>query len=113
MAANPIVPFSLTLETKAAGDTVTVVCHGKIASDGVQILQQEVRKLIGKHKRIVLDLTGVSYMDSSGLGMLVGLYVSARKNNTELKLINLNQRIKELLRLTKLASVFDGYGEYL
>jgi anti-anti-sigma factor len=47
-------------------------------------------------------------MDSSGLGALVGLYVSARGQNCELKVIHLNQRLQELFRLTKLASVFEG-----
>jgi anti-anti-sigma factor len=58
-----------------------------------------------------LDLTDVSSIDSSGLGALVGL--SARRQQCELKLINLNQRLKELFRITKLAAVFEGHEEWL
>jgi anti-sigma B factor antagonist len=61
----------------------------------------------------VLDLTNVSYMDSSGLGAVAGLYFSVKRQNSRLKLINLNQRLKELFRLTDLASVFEGHEEFL
>jgi len=53
----------------------------------------------------VLDLTNVSYMDSSGLGAIVGLYVSAKAASSQLKLINLNQRLKELFSITRLGQV--------
>ena len=81
---------------------------GRITSNSTALLRTEVRGLIPGAKRIVLDLTDVTYMDSSGLGALVGLYVSARGQNCELKVIHLNQRLQELFRLTKLASVFEG-----
>jgi anti-anti-sigma factor len=114
MAADPVVPFPLlTFEKQQAGDTVTVLCHGKVVSDTVPVMQQEVRPLIEQYKTIVLDLTDVSYMDSSGLGALVGLFVSAKRAGKQLKLINLSARIQDLLRLTNLLSVFEGYGEYL
>ena len=53
-----------------------------------------------------LDLTDVSYMDSSGLGAMVGLYVSAKTAKSQLKLINLSPRVKELFSLTRLGDVF-------
>jgi anti-anti-sigma factor len=52
-------------------------------------------------------------MDSSGLGAIVGVYLSARRQHCGLKLINLNQRLQELFRITKLASVFGGHEDYL
>ncbi len=114
MAANPIFPSpSLTLEMQKSGDTVTVQCHGKLVAETTSTLREEVRTLIPQFKTVVLDLTDLKYMDSSGLGALVGLYVSAKRTGTQLKLINLSDRIKELLRITHLASVFEGYGEYL
>ena len=61
--------------------------------------------------KLIVDMGGVNYMDSSGLGALVGLYVSATKQHCELKLIHLNHRVKELFRITKLASVFEGHEE--
>jgi anti-sigma B factor antagonist len=72
------------------------------------MLRTEVRGVIPEAKRIVLDLAGVTNMDSSGLGALVSLYVSAKGQNCEFKVIHLNQRLQELFRLTKLASVFQG-----
>jgi anti-anti-sigma factor len=96
-----------------SGDTVTVRCHGRLVTETTSILREEVRSLIPQFKTVVLDLTDLKYMDSSGLGTLVGLYVSAKRAGTQLKLINLSDRIKELLRITHLASVFEGYGEYL
>ncbi|MGD0511573.1 MAG: STAS domain-containing protein [Candidatus Micrarchaeaceae archaeon] len=116
MAADPVVPFpSLTFEQQKSGDTVTLVCHGRVVFDSIPALQDKVRTAIAQAQAqtIVLDLSDVRYMDSSGLGALVGLYVSAKRNGKHLKLINLSDRVLELLRLTKLITVFEGYGEYL
>jgi anti-anti-sigma factor len=114
MAADPVIPFpSLTFDKQKSDDSVTVKCRGRVVSNTAQLLQEEVRGLIAQYKTIQLDLSEVSYMDSSGLGALVGLYVSAKRAGKQLKLINLSDRILELLRLTKLISVFEGYGEYL
>lgn len=114
MAADPVIPFpSLTLEQHKSGDTVTVMCHGRLVTDTTSVLRDGVRPLMGQFKTIVLDLSDLKYMDSSGLGALVGLYVSAKRCGTQLRLIHLSERIRELLRITHLSSVFEGYGEYL
>jgi anti-sigma B factor antagonist len=114
MAADPVIPFpSLTLDKQKSGETVTVLCRGKVVSNTAPILQDEVRRLIAQFNMIVLDLTDVSYMDSSGLGALVGLYVSAKRAGKQLKLINLSDRVRDMMRVTNLLSVFEGYGEYL
>jgi anti-sigma B factor antagonist len=72
-----------------------------------------VRALIPEADRIILDLTDVSYLDSSGLGALVSVYLSAKRQHCDLRLANLNQRLKELFRLTRLAKVFEGHEEML
>jgi anti-anti-sigma factor len=114
MAANPVVPFpSLTLDLHRSGDTVTALCHGRLVSDTAPILQSEVRAMIAQAGTVVLDLTDIQYMDSSGLGALVGIYVSAKRAGKKLRLINLSERLQELLRVSKLLGVFEGYGEYL
>jgi anti-sigma B factor antagonist len=77
------------------------------------MLQTAVRNLIPESKRVVLDLTDVTYMDSSGLGAIVGIYLSARRQKRELKLIHLNQRVKELFRITNMAKIFEGHEEML
>jgi anti-sigma B factor antagonist len=70
-------------------------------------LRVYVKDLLDKSRRIVLDLGNVSRIDSSGLGTLVALYVSARKVGSDIKLANLGNHIKEALRITRLATVFD------
>jgi anti-sigma B factor antagonist len=74
-------------------------------------LQNTVRPLIAENKRVVLDLTNVSYLDSSGLGSIVGLWVNAKKSHCDLKLIHLNDRIKELLHMSHLGTL-EGDQEY-
>ncbi|MGI9104330.1 MAG: STAS domain-containing protein [Terriglobales bacterium] len=114
MAANPVAPIrKFHLVTTHSADQASVVCSGRITGDSVEELSNEVRRLIPENRVIVVDLSDVDYLDSTGLGVLVGLYISAKKSGKTLKLVKLNDRIAELLRLTKLASVFEGYGEYL
>jgi anti-sigma B factor antagonist len=113
MAANPIPNPELNLETIGTPEETVVRCTGKITSGTSAKLQTTVRSLIPETKCVVLDLTDVSYMDSSGLGAIVGLYLSAKRQHCRLKLINLNQRLRELFRITKLASVFEGHEDYL
>jgi anti-sigma B factor antagonist len=113
MVANPIPISELNLETIRTPEEVIVHCTGRINSSTSALLQTTIRSLIPETKCVVLDLTDVSYMDSSGLGAIVGLYVSAKRQHSRLKLINLNQRLQDLFRLSKLASVFEGHEEFL
>lgn len=113
MAANPIPLAELSLETVKGPEEIVVRCIGRITSTTAGTLQAATRALIPETNRVVLDLTDVTYLDSSGLGALVGLYVSAKRQHCELRLINLNQRLKQLFRLTKLASVFEGHEDLL
>ncbi len=98
----------LNLETVRAPEEITIRCTGRITSATSGQLQATVRSLMPETKSIVLDLTNVNHMDSSGLGTIVGLYVSAKRQHCALKLINLSQRLQELFRITKLASIFEG-----
>lgn len=86
---------------------VLVRCHGKLVAGTADLLYPEVSQLIPKTKRIVLDLTDLSHMDSMGLGTVVRLYVSARSANCDLRLINLGSRIRHLLSISNLLSVFS------
>jgi anti-sigma B factor antagonist len=114
MAANPVAPVpELSLDVVRNGDEVLVHCHGRVVSNTSSILQERVRAEIPGSTRIILDLTDVTYLDSSGLGTLVGLYVSAKRGGSTLKLIHLSERVKELLKLTQLASMLEGRSEYL
>jgi anti-sigma B factor antagonist len=101
----------LKLETEKKPNGILVRCAGRIVSSTAPHLKDTVRPLIAENKVVVLDLTDVSYLDSSGLGTIVGLWVNAKKNHCDLKLIRLNDRIKELLHLTNLGSL-EGDQDY-
>lgn len=85
----------------------TVKCHGRIVSDTAGQLRDEVKPLIPEGGRILIDLTNVQHLDSSGLGTLVGLKASAlNAGYCRLELVNLSPRIADLLRITKLTQLF-------
>lgn len=76
------------------------------------MLRQVVASLLEKGcKRILLNFAGVGYIDSSGLGELVRTYTTLQRQGGQLKMVNLNQRLKDLFRVTNLEKVFDIYDE--
>ena len=101
----------LTFDVEVTGDVALVRLHGKLTMGVSNLLHVRVKKLIPEHKRIVLDLSDLSHMDSSGLGTLVGLFVSARSAGCSLELLNLSHGIQKVLSLTNLLSVFTVIGE--
>jgi len=90
-----------------------VKCTGRLTSEWTPVPKDEVKALLPVAGTVVLDLTEGSYMDSSGLGAVVSLYVSGKRVGCELRLINFNQRVRELLGLTHLLSALEACGEYL
>ena len=75
-------------------------------------IRDAIRDLIGKgQKSILLNLGEVNYIDSSGLGELVGAYTTAKNRGAELKLLKLTRKVHDLLQLTKLYTVFDIYDD--
>ena len=88
-----------------------VQCHGYVISGLSDHLYTKVRPLIPHKKKIVLDLAEVKWMDSMGLGTLVGLYTSAKGHGCELELRHIGKRVRELLGLTHLLDVFVIIGE--
>jgi anti-sigma B factor antagonist len=105
-------PPCLTLEIEHTDDLTIVRCHGQLVSELSNIFYSKVRPIIPATKRIVLDLSDVTRMDSMGLGTLVGLYTSARAAGCEMQLLHVGKRIRELLGLTNLLSVFTIIGEH-
>jgi anti-anti-sigma factor len=88
--------------------TTTVTCHGKLISENTAEIRTLVQPLIAAGGRIVLDFSDLDYIDSSGLGALVGLKVSAiNRGLCKLELVNLTPRIKKLLSLTNLMQLFS------
>jgi anti-anti-sigma factor len=103
---------ALNLHTYAWEDATVVCCTGRLTTETSQLLKTEVKVLLPNKRRVILDLTDLGYMDSSGLGALVGLYISAKGARCELQLVNLSPRIRELLSLTNVLSVFESCGRY-
>jgi anti-sigma B factor antagonist len=95
----------LTFEIERAGSEVIVRCHGKLVAGVNEMLYAAVRPMIPDTKRIVLDLTDVTHMDSMGLGSVVRLYVSAKSSGCDLELVNFGERIRKMLSTTHLLSV--------
>jgi anti-sigma B factor antagonist len=100
----------LTLVVERAGDEAIVECRGRLVAGVNDRLQLEVSRLIPGSRRILLDFTDVSHMDSTGLGTLVRLYVSAKSAGCVLQLINIGKPIRQLLGITHLLSVFEVIG---
>jgi anti-sigma B factor antagonist len=103
----------LKVEVEKTPTQTIVRCTGRITSGTAELLKSTVRPLIPDTPRIVIDLTNVSFLDSSGLGAIVGFWVSAKKARHELKLANANQRIVDLFLMSNLAPIFEGHDEYL
>lgn len=105
-------PRHLTLEIERKDNLAIVRCHGQLVSGLTDILYSNVRPMIPGTKRIVLDLSDITWMDSMGLGSLVGLYTSAKAAGCELQLLKIGKRVRELLGLTHLLDVFAIIGEH-
>ena len=90
---------------------MTIVdCNGRIVfGEESALLRDTVKKLIGENNQIILNLGGISYIDSGGLGTLVALYTTAHNAGGAVKLANLTQRVGDLLQVTKLLTVFEVY----
>ncbi len=112
MTTTPEAVFHYEVQKAAdesIGPVTTIICHGRVVNETSGQLKDVVKPLIPLGGRIVLDLTDVGYMDSSGLGALVGLKVSAlREGYCKLELLNLSPRVKELLRLSNLTQLFSS-----
>ena len=109
MAPNPAVPaHELTLLTEKTPSEMVVRCSGWINSNTTDLLKATVRSLMLENQTVVLDLGNVRYVDSSGLGALVGLYISSRRTSCSLKLRNVTDRLKEPLNITRLTQFFEG-----
>ena len=103
--------MQLKLSTRTVGDVLVVDCNGKIVfGEESATLRDAVKRLIEeKNTQLVLNLAGVNYIDSGGLGTLVGLYTTAQSAGGSLKLASLTQRVGDLLQVTKLVTIFEVY----
>src|SRR5271165_5352511 len=99
--------ISLTIECTSSDDVCTIHLRGKLVAGVCSHLYNKVQPLIAGHKKIVLDLTDLEWMDSMGLGTMVRLYVACKGAGCKLQLIHLAPRVKELLGLTNMLQIFS------
>lgn len=101
----------ITISERQAGDVTILDLVGKVTiGEGSVALRGAIRRLLGDgKKKILLNLGGVGYIDSSGIGELVSSFTAVNKEDGTLKLLNLTQKIQDLLAITKLLTVFDVF----
>ena len=81
-----------------------------LGADGSEKLGDKVRSVLqAGDKQVLLNLSGVAYIDSAGLGELVNAFTTVKKQGGALKLVGVTKKLKDLLVITKLATVFDAY----
>jgi len=103
----------ITISERQAGDVTVLDMQGKVTiGEGSVTLRNAIRRLLveGKNK-ILLNLGSVGYIDSSGIGELVSSFTAVKKEGGTLKLLNLTQKIQDLLAITKLLTVFDTFDD--
>ena len=105
--------MSVKLNTRQVGDVSVVDVAGRITlGEGSSALRDLLREMVGKgDKKILLNLGDVSYIDSSGIGELVSGFTTVTNSGGQLKLLGLNKRVKDLLQITKLYTVFDVHDD--
>jgi len=103
------VAMNMTTSTQQVGGITVVNIGGRIVlGEENAALRELFRDLLSKgHRQILLNLGNVNYIDSTGVGTLVGALTSVKKENGELKLLNLTNKVRDIMRITKLHTVFD------
>jgi anti-sigma B factor antagonist len=102
--------MTLKMETRVKNGITILSCSGRIVfGEEATAMRNTLKRLLNSSKKILLNLSSVTYIDSGGLGSLVGVYSSARSGGADIKLIGLGQRIKDTLQVTKLVTVFEVY----
>lgn len=104
---------ALIATTREVGPITVVDLSGRIAlGEGSALLRKTIRELLEDgNTKIILNLGDINYIDSSGIGELVSGFTAVRSRQGELKLLNLTRKVKDLLQITKLFTVFEVYTE--
>lgn len=105
--------MSVTINSRVSGDVTIVDVAGKITlGDGSAMLRDKVKELSAAGaKKILLNLGDVNYIDSSGIGELVSAFTTISNTGGSLKLLSLTKRVKDLLQITKLYTVFEVFDD--
>jgi anti-sigma B factor antagonist len=105
--------MALRATYRDAGPVTVVDLSGRITlGDGSALLRKTIRGLLqDDRKKILLNLADVDYIDSSGIGELVSGFTAVKNQSGELKLLQLTKKVRDLLQITKLYTVFDIYAD--
>src|SRR4026208_1251606 len=101
----------MQIDERSVGDGMVLDVKGKVTrGEGDEMLKDKVNSMVNQgHEKIVLNLAGVPYIDSAGLGEIVRTYTTVSRQGGNLKLLSLTKRITDLLAITKLLTVFETY----
>jgi anti-sigma B factor antagonist len=104
---------SVKLTTRQVGDVTVIDAVGRITlGDGASTFRDTIRELAGNgHKKLLFNLAEVSYIDSSGIGEMVSGFTTVTNQGGQVKLLNLTKRVKDLLQITKLYTVFEVFED--
>jgi anti-sigma B factor antagonist len=105
--------MALTAKTRKIGTVVIVDLDGRITlGESTGILREELRTLLAEgNKHIILNMQNVGYVDSAGLGELVGAYTTATNQGGAVKLLHMQGKMKDLMQITKLHTIFATYDD--
>ena len=105
--------MSVKLTSRQVGDVTVIDASGRITlGEGASAFRDAIRDLAAKgHKKLLLNLADVSYIDSSGIGEMVSGFTTVTNNGGQLKLLGLSKRVKDQLQITKLYTVFEVYDD--
>ena len=103
--------MAFTAKVRHVGDVAVVDLDGRITlGESTGILRDTLRSLLAQgNKSIVLNMAGVGYVDSAGLGELVGVYTTAKNQGGSVKLLHLQKKLNDLLQVTKLHTIFEAF----
>ena len=103
----------LDVKERQAGDVTILDLSGEVRiGEGSISLRDSIRKLADQGKtKLLLNLAGVRYIDSSGIGELIANYTTVSRQGGQLKLLKLTDKVQNLLVITKLLTVFDTYDD--
>jgi anti-sigma B factor antagonist len=104
---------SVKLNTRQVGDVTVIDAAGRITlGEGTSTLRDAIKGIVDNgSKKVLLNLGEVNYIDSSGIGELVSAFTTVTNQGGQLKLLNLNKRIQDLLQITKLYTVFEVHDD--
>jgi anti-sigma B factor antagonist len=105
--------MSFRATSREVGDVTVIDMEGRITlGEGSALLRDLVRERLGTgHRKIIMNLAAISYIDSTGLGELVSGYRLVKSEGGEIKLLNLTKKVTDLLQITKLYTVFDIHSQ--